>query len=271
MEVEISRLTADDLSAVDDLMKRNSRTLGFLTTEALSDYLHRGRVLGAKVGDGRLIGYLLYAPSQSRFRIVHLCVSEEFRGHGIANGLLEELKSVATTQSSITLSCRRDFPAHHMWPKLGFVSIGERPGRSATGHPLNLWHLTLNPANQMALGLFQAQTSDEAVDAVIDAQVFFDLFSPESGESQQSKALLSDFLVDSLNLWTTDELLNEIDRNDDPNERMEGRARIQQFPQVTYSQRMVSDFDGRLRASCPIARLVRYLTLGIWPRLPPPL
>ena len=122
MKLELLRLTSDDLDAVDDLMKRNSRTLGFLPSEALLDYLHRGHVLGAKVRDDRLIGYLLYAPSQSRFRVVHLCVSEEFRGYGIARRLLEELKGVATTQSAITLSCRRDFPAHHMWPKLGFVS-----------------------------------------------------------------------------------------------------------------------------------------------------
>ena len=251
LKVEFLRLTSDDLGAVDDLMKHNSRTLGFLPTEALSDYLHRGRVLGAKIGGHRLIGYLLYAPSQSRFRIVQLCVSQEFRGCGIASRLLEELKDVATTQYAITLSCRRDFPAHYMWPKLGFVSIGEKPGRSVAGHLLTLWHLALNQGNQMDLGLFKAQTSDETVDVIIDAQVFFDLSKPDSDESERSGALLSDFLVDSLNLWTTDELLNEIDRNDDPDERRAGRARIQQFPQVTYSPRWVDEFDGRLRDILP--------------------
>ena len=125
LNLTFEKLTSDDLDAVDVLMKRNSRTLGFLPTEALSDYLHKGRVLGAKVGENRLIGYLMYAPSQSRLRIVQLCVSQDFRGCGIAGQLLEELKAVATTQYAITLSCRRDFPAHHMWPKLGFVSIGK--------------------------------------------------------------------------------------------------------------------------------------------------
>ena len=251
MNVEILRLTPDDLDAVDDLMKRNSRTLGFLPTEALTDYLHKGCVLGAKVGSDSLIGYLLYAPSQSRFRIVQLCVSQEFRGRGLASRLLEELKGVATTQSAITLSCRRDFPAHYMWPKLGFVAIGEKPGRSEAGHPLTLWHLTLNSANQMALGLFKARTSDETVDVIIDAQVFFDLSNPDSDGSGQSTALLSDFLVDSLNLWTTDELFNEIDRSDDPEQRRIGRASLQQFPQVTYSSRLVDNFDSSLRNVLP--------------------
>ena len=251
LKVEFLRLTSDDLDAVDDLMKRNSRTLGFLPTEALIDYLHKGRILGAKIEGERLAGYLLYAPSQSRFRIVQLCVSQGFRGCGIASRLLEELKGVATTQSAITLSCRRDFPAHHMWPKLGFVSIGEKRGRSVAGHPLTLWHLTLNPANQIALGLFQAQTTDETVDVIIDAQVFYDLSNPDSDELERSKALLSDFLVDSLNLWTTDELLNEIDRSDDPEQRRAGRDRIQQFPHVTYSPRLFNNFYGLLRAILP--------------------
>ena len=251
LKVEFSTLNAGDVDSVDDLMKQDSRTLGFLPTEALADYLRRGRVIGAKTEADGLIGYLLYAPSQSRLRIVQLCVSAKFRGLGIASRLLEELKGTATTQSSITLSCRRDFPAHQLWPRLGFVSIGEKPGRSAAGHPLNLWQLTLDSGNQLDLGLFQAQTSDEAVDVIVDAQVCFDLFKPDSEESEPSKALLADFLVDSLNLRTTDELFNEIDRNDDPLIRQAGRVRMQQFPQVTYSPRLMEDFEGRLRNVLP--------------------
>ncbi len=249
--VEFLTLTANDLDDVDDLMKQDSRTLGFLPTEALTDYLQRGRVIGAKTKGEGLIGYLLYAPSESRLRIVQLCVSAGFRGLGIASRLLEELKGTATTQSAITLSCRRDFPAHRLWPKLGFVSIGEKPGRSVAGHLLNLWHLPLDPANQLDLGLFQAQTSDETVDVIVDAQVFFDLSKPDSVESQPSKALLADFLVDSLNLWTTDELFNEIDRNEDSEIRQAGRVRMQQFPQVTYPPRLMEDFEGRLRNVLP--------------------
>ena len=251
MDIEISTLTSADLVPVDEMMKRNGQTLGFLPDEALLDYLERGSVLGAKVGGDRLIGYLLYAQNQSRFRIVHLCVSQEFRGSGIASRLLDRLKSAATTQAAITLNCRRDFPAHHMWPKLGFVPIGERRGRSAAGHLLTLWHLTLDPPDQMELGLFKARTSDETVDVVIDAQVFFDLGDIASKESEGSRALLSDFLVDSLNLWTTDELWNEIDRNSDPGERRAQRSRMSRFPQVTYSSHQADEFYNRLKSILP--------------------
>lgn len=251
LEVEFSPLTLDDLNAVDELMRRDRRTLGFLPTEALKDYLHKGRVLGAKIADGKVVAYLLFASSYSRFKIVQLCVSNEFRSLGIARNLLRELRKTATTQTAITLNCRRDFPAHHMWPKFGFVSIGEKPGRSEVGHLLVQWHLALESADQMELGLFRARTTDETVDAIIDAQVFYDLFEPEGDASEQSAALQADFLVDSLRLWTTDEMFNEIDRNPNPARRQVWRSRMQHFPQVAYSPDSADDFYIRLTSILP--------------------
>ena len=161
MQIETSLLEITHLVEVDALMKRHSQTLGFLPTEALRDHLARGGVLGAKV-DQTLVGYLLYASTPRRFRITQLCISEEFRGKGIARQLLERLRISATTQTSIVLNCRRDFPANAMWPKLGFVPISDRPGRSTAGHLLTQWHLALHSDQQPELELFKAQTSDES-------------------------------------------------------------------------------------------------------------
>ncbi len=177
MQIRVSLLEIGDLGEVDALMKRHSRTLGFLPTEALRDHLARGGVLGAKV-DNTLVGYLLYASNSKRFRITQLCISEEFRGRGIAKQLLERLRISATTEASIVLNCRRDFPADAMWPKLGFVPIGDRPGRSTAGHLLTQWRLALHSDQQPELELFKAQASDEALDVIIDAQVFFTFLSP---------------------------------------------------------------------------------------------
>ena len=165
----ISRLTTADLDAVDELMKSDRRTLGFLTKEALHDHLEKGSVLGARTGDGCLTDYLLYAAYQDRFRIAQLCVSKEFRNRGIARRLLEVLRDSATTQKIIRLRCRRDFAAHNMWPRLGFVALGETPGRSREAHPLTLWNLTLAPSDQ--LGLFKASTIDSALEVIIDSLV----------------------------------------------------------------------------------------------------
>lgn len=250
MQIEFSRLNTADLAAVDSLMKKHSQTLGFLPTEALRDHLASGGVLGAKV-DRTLVGYLLYTSNPRRFRITQLCVSEEFRGEGIARKLLEKLKQSASTQSSIELNCRRDFPADAMWPRLGFVPIGEKPGRSVARHPLTHWYLALHSAHQQELDIFEAQTSSEALDVIVDAQIFFHFYEPESSETRLSRALLSDFLVDSLNICITDELLIEINRNFDKSRREQNRARVANFPQVQPSPRVVEDLVRQLRRVLP--------------------
>lgn len=249
MNVTISQLSLVDLNPVDELMKRNSRTLGFLPREALQSYLGKGSVLGAKTDDGNLVGYLLYGDRTNYFRITHLCVLQEYQGQGIARQLVDDLRKSATTQKSIKLNCRRDFPANTMWPKLGFVALGEKPSRSKAGHPLVIWQLTLEPDDQLAL--FQGKTSTDALDIIIDAQIFFDFTEPDSDKAMPSKALLSDFLVDSLDLWITDELLNEINRQDDPKKRKTAQSKAQNFRTIEYDIDLVEDFEKRLKIVLP--------------------
>ena len=245
----ISVLTIADLDAVDELMKRYSSTLGFLPRAALEDYLQKACVLGAKDRDGRLVGYLMYAANRDRFRIAHLCVSEASRGQGVARRLLEALKSSASTQKIITLRCRNDYLADGMWPTLGFVPIGESPGRSKEGHLLTLWRLQLALHDQ--LELFRANMSDDVLDAVFDAQIFFDFDRPDSEVTQPSKALISDLFVDSVNLWFTDELLSEINRNRSASDREEARTRVRQFLDVKHDPLFVESFAAKLKRILP--------------------
>lgn len=231
-------------------MKRNSRTLGFLTEETLLEgFLNKEGALGAKTDDGQLRGYLLYYAAYPHFRITHLCVSEDFREQGIEKQLLEYLKNSATTQKNVKLNCRRDFSANNIWPKLGFVALGEKPGRSKERHPLTLWRLTLAKDDQ--LSLFQANTSEETLDVIIDAQIFFHFDEPDSDNSKPSKELLADFLVDSLELWITDELFNEINRNDDPNQRKKSRNSARRFFKIDPEPISVAHFDEKLRQILP--------------------
>ena len=248
-DTTISAIAIADLDAVDELMKRNAGTLGFLPSAALEDYFAKGGVLGAKTQDGQLVGYLMYAANRDRFRIAHLCVSEEGRGNGVARNLLEALKASASTQKVIVLRCRNDFPAHRMWPKLGFVPISESPGRSKEGHPLTLWRLQMALHDQ--LELFRANMSDDVLDAVIDAQVFFDFDRPDSDLTQPSKALISDLFVDSVNLWFTDELLSEIHRSGSPSEREAARRRTGQFLEVKHHPHLVEEFETKLKRILP--------------------
>ena len=250
MNCTISHLTVADVDKVDDLMKSNSATLGFLPKAALADYLKQGNVLGAIDSDNQVLGYLMYYPSQNHIRITHLCVSAQSRGQGIAKQLFDALKEERTNQTHIRLSCRRDFPAHNLWPKLGFVPIGEKAGRSAEGYPLTLWHYLFSQDAQQ-LNFFQAQISDEAVDVVIDAQIFFEFHEPDSDTAMPSKALLSDFLVDSLNLWIDDELLVEIDRQPDVELRQISRRRSESYPQIGFDKQRFEGFENLLKGILP--------------------
>ena len=208
MEFTISTLNPSDIERIDELMKQNSRTLGFLPRAALNDYLHRGTVLGVNSNAGCLAGYLLYASYPKRFRIAHLCVSERFRGRGLAKRLFAELKEKCTTQCVIRLNCRRDFEAHRLWPRLGFIPVDEKLGRSIDGHPLTSWEYRVRADNQ--LDIFSETASDQAINVVIDAHVLFHFNARPSLESTPSKALLADFLADLIRIRLTDEVFHEL-------------------------------------------------------------
>ena len=253
MQTTIEQLTPTDIHAVDNLMKLYRQTLGFLPRGALECYLKKenGGVLGAKTDVGELVGYLLYAVNRNYFRITHLCVLEKYRGQGIAKQLLNNLKESATTQRAIKLNCRRDFPADALWPKLGFVALDEKPSRSGEEYPLTSWQLTLADGDQSKLALFQAQTSSEVLDVIIDAHIFFDFDEPPLDKTIPSKALLSDFLADSLDLWITDELLNEIHRQQNPEKRKKSRDRARSFSIVESDPNLFEDFEKRLKDLFP--------------------
>lgn len=250
MERHISNLKVEDIDAVDALMKSNSATLGFLPKAALYDYLERGNVLGAMDADGQIAGYLLYGSTRSYFRIAHLCVSKQHRGQGIAKQLLNALKEQRTNQGHIRLSCRRDFPAHEMWPSLGFSLVDEKVGRSVKGHPLAIWHYNF-VKDIPQLSLFQAEISDDAVDVVIDAQIFFDFSEPNSDKAMPSKALLEDFLVDSLNIWIDDELLVEIDRKADAEWRQKSKQHSDDYLKISYDKQKSEEFEILLKGILP--------------------
>lgn len=248
-DVSITTLTPADVLAVDQLRKENSDTLGFLPLAVLQSHVDSGTILGAMTGDNRLAAYLLYASYPERFRIVHLCVSEQFRGHRLARRLIDELVAKATTQRILTLHCRNDFPAHHMWPALSFIPESEKPGRSREGHLLTHWRRTLTRSDQ--LSLFRARTSEDTFDLVIDAQVFFDFSEPHNDLTLPSHALLNDSLIDTITIWHTDELLREINRNLEPEAREQARRRASGFLRLEHDPLLFDTHVEGLRTILP--------------------
>ena len=226
-------------------MKRNSRTLGFLPREALHYYFEKGGVIGKISDDGKVAGYLLHAEYENRFRIMQLCVVEDFRHTGIAKELVGALKERVTTQKFITLRCRRDFPAHKMWPRLGFFALTEKEGRSRAGHILVQWCFTLSKDDQ--LDLFQEKTHSDALDIVIDAQILFNLDEP-TDVMTPSQALYENYSEDSFFLQITEETYNEIDRNENQERRRDSRNIANHFPKVEYDRDLIEDFKQALKS-----------------------
>ena len=110
-------------------------------------------------------------------------------GRGLARKLMERLAMDSRNQGllSLELHCRRDFDANAMWGNLGFIPWGEKPGRAKSGTTLTLWRRELAQSNQMPL-VFDGAGHGE-IDVVMDAQVVFDLETPDDdGPAAPSKA-----------------------------------------------------------------------------------
>ena len=253
-DFDIHRLDAGDVEAVDRLMKTNVATLGFLPREALLDYLKKGWGLGAKCSDGSLAAYILFANRRTDVRVAHLCVDQEIRRRGLARKLMERLATDSRNQGllSLELHCRRDFQANAMWEMLGFIPWGEKAGRASSGTTLTLWRRELARSDQMNLALDGAGHGE--IDVVMDAQVLFDLDAPDDDETAvPSKALLSDFLADEVNLEITDEMLVEIDRDDVADRRNRSRQKALRFQQVSCDDRSFRQIKAALEGVLPTA------------------
>ena len=253
-DFDIRTLDAGDVEAVDRLMKANVATLGFLPREALLDHLGKGWVLGAKCSDGSLAAYMLFANRRTDVRVAHLCVDQEIRGKGLAGKLMERLATESRNQGllSLELHCRRDFQANAMWEKLGFIPWGEKAGRARSGTTLTLWRRELAQSDQMRFA-FDGVGRGE-IDVVMDAQVLFDLDTPDDDETAvPSKALLSDFLADEVNLKITDEMLVEIDRDDIDKRRNRSRQEALRFQQVSCDDQSFRQIRAALEIELPTA------------------
>ena len=78
---------------VKALGRKNSATLGFMPEGGFEDHARNKFIIIAH--DGKtLAGYLMFRVVSrfSRVSIVHLCVSEEYRGKGVSTTLLNALK-----------------------------------------------------------------------------------------------------------------------------------------------------------------------------------
>jgi predicted GNAT family acetyltransferase len=203
--VELFRPSSDDASfeAVLALAKTARQTVGFLPDSAFAQRAKQGTLLILSHDDG-VAAYALYDLPRDEIRIVQLVVASGHREGGLARQLVEAVADAHPERRGILLHCREDFPAHQMWPKLDFIPVGRRPGRSIEGKPLTRWY---RPFGQPDLFTYLHEKDARPL-AVLDSCVFFDLVAPKPKEvAQQLKA---DWLGEHVRVACTDHLLVEI-------------------------------------------------------------
>lgn len=252
MVIRIQTIPNDtqDFSHVLALAKANSKTLGFLPRGAFSNYAANGQLIGA-FEKNKLLGYLLYAVNHTArlLYIVHLCVDGHSRKRGIAVELFDRLKEKTKLDfRGVRVRCRRDYEARKVWPKLGFVAVSESEGRSKQGSTLTIWWFDYGHPDLFS---FDYQISEEKVRAVIDANIFFELQHPASERDTGAKALLNDWMQESVELCVTREILNEIHRNSDSHSRKEARAFASTFTEVSCPHQEFESVQEELRALFP--------------------
>lgn len=228
------------LEAVLALHRADSHRLGFFPKGAFEEHARARQILLALDERDEVLGYLLYRVAKQRAVIAHLCTAPNAREQGVARALVDHLKRVTKSLSGIALHCRQDYDAKHVWAKFGFTALHRKVGRSQDGHELTFWWFDHGHPDLFSL----ASSADESRQrVVVDANVFFDLQSGEKRDSEDSKALLADWVQAGIELWVTKELFNEIDRAADPDLRARSRAALTRYP-------VVKSDDGRFQKVC---------------------
>lgn len=214
--IEVVRADSPYLDDVGRLWRENSNTLGFYTQGAFAERAQKGQILVALDG-GTVTGYVLYyTDKHSKTRVTHLCVDEAQRGKGIAQRLIDGLRSHTRSSRGIGLYCRRDFSAWNLWPRLGFHAIREKVGRSKDGHELTFFWIS---QPHRSLFSFIEDIDDERLTVAIDANIFYDIDDPTRHGADETPGIIADWLQPSIRLCVTQELFNEIQRNPDSEER----------------------------------------------------
>lgn len=236
------------LGSVVDLHRTHSSKLGFFPKGAFQQHANQRSIIVALDDSNTCVGYLLYRVARGRAAIVHLCTSPSMRRQGVSRKLVEELKRKTTHLTGIILHCRRDYDANHVWSKFGFEALNSKTGRGADAEELTCWWFKHPHDDLFSLS---AETEPDRQKVVIDANVFYDLQGRDSDRDIESKALLADWVQGYIQLVRTKELLNEINRGPDAQNRMANRAAAERFPLLEANDSDFTKYCDELRPLLP--------------------
>lgn len=218
---------------VDELWKRNSRWLGFMPTQGFRERAQRETLFAALVG-GQVAGYVLFDLPRDVVKIIHLCIDASYRGLGIARSLINAVGQQYQDRRGIQLACRQDYDASALWPKLGFVALAERKGRSHAGTLLTTWFRSHGHHN-----LFTVPTDDSqhpTIIVAIDFNVVLDLIDEPSERGLPSRHMLDDWITQLAEICITEETYQEASRLPTSDRRHHVRSQLEQFRRLSVSR-----------------------------------
>ena len=217
-------------SDVKTLGRKNSATLGFMPDGGFEDHAKKKCIIVAH--DGKILaGYLMFrvVSRASRVNIVHLCVSDDYRGNGVSTALLNALKGkYEKTYRGILLSCRTDFThASKVWKDFGFTPLNTVRSRSYDEKYLNRWWYNFNQQD-----LFSSALTSK-VKALLDMNIIVKLREAEASEAirplEDPRCLLADWLIDETELCFAPEAYNEIGRDENIQRAAKTRKYLSSF------------------------------------------
>ena len=212
-DIQVTIEAIDDksphLQTVIELGDANKATLSFFPEGAFRTNAARRQIIVAIAPQAGCIGYLLYGASHmyDRITIIHLCIASSCQGKGVAKKLVDYLIKITQKYSGIGLTCRRDYHLENFWSKLGFVAQYDKSAKTS-GKLNTYWWLDYCHPNLFSTAV--SQQREVKLLAVINTDIFFDLYLNEDRENKDSKSLLADWLQSELELCLTDEIFNII-------------------------------------------------------------
>jgi GNAT superfamily N-acetyltransferase len=215
-----------DVIALGDSQRH---TLGHLPRAVFGLRAEEGTLLAAVDDDNTVHGYGLYEVARNRVRLVHLCINPQTRRHGLAARLVDAISDAHADLAGIRVTCRADYDAAAVWPRLGFTLMTERPGRGKERKTLQVWWRSHGLPD-----LFSTVTDDDdALLVAIDHNVFIDLsIDPNRVGAEESQPLAADWLIGQIRLALTSETRNEIGGLTSRTERERQRAATTTYPML---------------------------------------
>ncbi|MDJ0660418.1 MAG: GNAT family N-acetyltransferase [Crocosphaera sp.] len=247
VRIETINETSPYLPEVNKLGDANKATLGFFSKGAFEEKARNKQILVALSDCGQFMGYLMYrtVKTYNQISITHLCIKDNYRGQGLARKLVDYLKSITQQYNGIKLNCRRDYGINDMWMKLGFSPVDDKEARTE-GKLLTSWWLDYGHPN--LLSLINEQECESKLSTIIDFYIFQEIYLPshlsklQEEKSQESKALLADWLQPNIQIWVTNEILTTINTINDYEKRKSIRDIFYKLNCVNYIDKQYEKF-----------------------------